>query len=50
MSDDLRNNSAVGKQPALNRVTDQMLILDLLERISPADGGPSSSHHHPRTV
>jgi hypothetical protein len=29
MSDDLRNDSAVGKQPALNRVTDQMLILDL---------------------
>jgi hypothetical protein len=42
MPDDVRNDSAAGKQPALNRVTDQMLILDLLERISPADLDPSS--------
>jgi hypothetical protein len=35
----LQIGSAVGKQPALNSPRDQTVILDLLGRISPADGG-----------
>lgn len=34
--------SAVGNQPALNRTDDQEVILDLLQRIAPDDGGPAN--------
>ena len=34
--------SAVGKQPALNSVRDQQTVQDLLNRISPENGGPQT--------
>ena len=42
MSGALRIGSAVGRQPALNSPRDQMVIMDLLSRITPADGGPAN--------
>lgn len=40
---DQQIGSAVGKQPALNSVKDQTVILNLLTTISPDNGGPTSS-------
>lgn len=34
--------SAVGKQPALNSVKDQTVILNLLDKITPDNGGPAN--------
>ena len=40
--------SAVGRQPALNSVRDQIAIIELLARISPSDGGPTGPLYDPQ--
>src|SRR5512141_1257438 len=39
---DKQIGSAVGNQPALNSTRDQLVIIDLLTSISPANGGPAN--------
>jgi hypothetical protein len=45
----MKIGSAVGKQPALNSLRDQIAVIMLLARIPPADGGPTEPLYDPRT-
>lgn len=45
----MKIGSAVGKQPALNSLRDQITVITLLARIPPAEGGPTAPLYDPRT-
>lgn len=44
----MKIGSAVGRQPALNSINDQIAIIELLARIPPADGGPTVPLYDPK--
>ena len=44
----MKIGSAVGRQPSLNSVKDQITVTELLSRISPANGGPTWPLHDPK--
>lgn len=45
----MKIGSAVGKQPALNSLRDQIAVITLLSRIPAADGGPTAPLYEPRS-
>ena len=45
----MKIGSAVGNQPALNSLRDQIAVIELLSRISPANGGPTGPLYEPRS-
>ena len=45
----MKIGSAVGKQPALNSIRDQLTVITLLARIPPAEGGPTAPLYDPKT-